>query len=148
MTQDPKAKHRHEETDISIRNVLLWAGVLVGLVIFSMIVTWGIISVLFTMSERPVVDRRSVRVDATQTPSLPHLQSMPAVDLASYRAAQYKLLTTYGWADRTTGAVRIPIERAMSIVAASNLPVRTVPKKTASETPAPAAPAPAAPKVS
>jgi hypothetical protein len=33
-------------------------------------------------------------------------------------------LSTYGWVDRQNGTARIPIERAMDIIAEQGLPVR------------------------
>jgi hypothetical protein len=51
----------------------------------------------------------------------PRLQMDPAADLAAYRAAQTRELTSYGWVDRQRGVVRIPIERAMQDVAAAGI---------------------------
>jgi hypothetical protein len=48
----------------------------------------------------------------------PHLQSDPAGELRDYQAAQRARLEGYAWADRERGLVRIPIERAMSMIAA------------------------------
>jgi hypothetical protein len=48
----------------------------------------------------------------------PRLQSDPAGDLRDYQAAQRAQLETYAWADRERGLVRIPIERAMAMIAA------------------------------
>jgi hypothetical protein len=48
----------------------------------------------------------------------PQLQSDPAGDLRDYLAAQRARLEGYAWADREKGLVRIPIERAMAMIAA------------------------------
>ncbi|TDH60879.1 hypothetical protein E2C06_19875 [Dankookia rubra] len=48
----------------------------------------------------------------------PHLQSDPAGELRDYQAAQRARLSGYAWADRERGLVRIPVERAMAMVAA------------------------------
>jgi hypothetical protein len=48
----------------------------------------------------------------------PRLQSDPAGELREYQAAQRARLSGYAWADRERGLVRIPIERAMAMVAA------------------------------
>jgi hypothetical protein len=49
-------------------------------------------------------------------PPQPRLQSAPASDLAAYRQAERKTLTTYG---RTgNGHVRVPVDQAMRAVAA------------------------------
>ncbi|MBL6458731.1 hypothetical protein JMJ55_25685 [Belnapia sp. T6] len=47
----------------------------------------------------------------------PRLQSDPAGDFRAYQAEQRARLEAYGWADRERGLVRIPIERAMGMIA-------------------------------
>jgi len=40
------------------------------------------------------------------------------------RAAQERELTTYGWVDKEKQTVRIPIDRAMELLAQRGLPAR------------------------
>jgi hypothetical protein len=40
------------------------------------------------------------------------------------RKAEARVLTSFAWVNRDSGRVRIPIERAMAIIAAEGLPVR------------------------
>jgi len=54
----------------------------------------------------------------------PRLQETPALDLERLREREDETLSTYGWVDRQAGVVRIPIERAMEIVAREGLPKR------------------------
>jgi hypothetical protein len=49
-------------------------------------------------------------------PPPPRLQVYPAKHWADFRAAEANRLSTYGWMDRSTGAVHIPIDRAMDLV--------------------------------
>jgi len=44
-------------------------------------------------------------------------------DLAAYRAAQMKSITTYAWIDKEHGVVRIPVEEAMRVLLEKGLPV-------------------------
>ena len=67
-------------------------------------------------------------------PPEPRLQVNSAADLRHYKADEEAILTTYAWIDAKGGIVRIPIERAMDLVAVRGLPTR-------SEAAAPAAPA-------
>jgi hypothetical protein len=48
----------------------------------------------------------------------PRLQTDPVGDLNRLKAQQRAQLTGYGWVDRDRGLVRIPIERAMDMIAA------------------------------
>lgn len=54
----------------------------------------------------------------------PRLQINPVQDLRLLAGAESRRLNSYGWVDRQAGLVRIPIERAIQIVAAKGLPAR------------------------
>jgi hypothetical protein len=50
-------------------------------------------------------------------PPLPRLQVQPVRHWKDFAAAERERLSTYGWMDRSTGAVHIPIDRAMDLIA-------------------------------
>jgi hypothetical protein len=54
----------------------------------------------------------------------PRLQVDANKELRQMRAAEDTALNSYGWVDRSSGSVRIPIERAMEILAKKGLPAR------------------------
>jgi hypothetical protein len=54
----------------------------------------------------------------TRMPPVPRLQVAPSADLASEHARERAQLESYGWEDRQRGVARIPIERAMQLLAA------------------------------
>lgn len=51
----------------------------------------------------------------------PALQINAPADLAAHHTAEQQQLTSYGWVDRQTGVVRIPIDRAMQDIAVSGI---------------------------
>jgi hypothetical protein len=55
-------------------------------------------------------------------PPEPRLDALPQDTLASVRATEAALMD-YGWADEAAGVARLPIERAMELVAERGLPV-------------------------
>ncbi|MEW6272683.1 MAG: hypothetical protein AB1689_25670 [Thermodesulfobacteriota bacterium] len=59
-------------------------------------------------------------------PPAPRLQVDPKLDIYEHRRAEERLLSTYGWVDRKAGVVRIPIERAIDLLAqrAGDVPPR------------------------
>ncbi len=57
-------------------------------------------------------------------PPEPRLQKDPLLDLQQMRARDAERLSTYAWVDRDAGVVRIPIERAIELLAARGLPAR------------------------
>jgi hypothetical protein len=58
-------------------------------------------------------------------PPGPQLQISAPMDLQAFRAREDDQLNSYGWVNRTTGVVRIPISRAMELVLQEGLPVGT-----------------------
>lgn len=55
----------------------------------------------------------------------PVLQVSPPLDLSAFREREQRELESYGWINRTSGIVRVPIELAMDLVLKEGLPVRT-----------------------
>ena len=54
----------------------------------------------------------------------PRLQVDAHNELREMRAAEDRVLHSYGWVDRDAGVVRIPVDRAMEILADKGLPAR------------------------
>lgn len=67
----------------------------------------------------------SPKSEPTQVFPLPQPQSVPGAQLRDVRALEDLQLTNYGWIDPSNGVVRIPIDRAMEILAQRGLPVRS-----------------------
>jgi hypothetical protein len=53
----------------------------------------------------------------------PRLESTERTEIDPFRMREEKTLNSYGWVDEKAGLVRIPIERAMQLVAERGLPV-------------------------
>ena len=60
----------------------------------------------------------------------PELQIDPAQDMERYQLPRKETLASYGWVDRQAGIARIPIERAMELIAERGLPAAPAPSKT------------------
>jgi hypothetical protein len=63
-----------------------------------------------------------LEVGQTTVPPLPHLQVESYTDWAEMRAVQDHENATYGWEDRETGRVRVPVDQAMAEIATHGLP--------------------------
>lgn len=57
---------------------------------------------------------------AVQEPPAPHLQTDPLADIAALHAEENQILQGYAWVDREAGVARIPVARAIEILAARN----------------------------
>jgi len=61
--------------------------------------------------------------ETQQIPAGPLLQVTPHADLKAFRASEHAVLHSYGWIDPKAGIVRIPIGRAMKLLAERGLPM-------------------------
>ena len=55
-------------------------------------------------------------------PPEPRVEDKPYLQLQNLRTLEDHVLSTYAWVDETAGTVRIPVDRAMDIVAQKGLP--------------------------
>lgn len=115
--EDHQPAGKHEARDINVRAVVgFGVGLLAGLVL----IFFGIRGFTGILSRH----RQPIRepIDISTTPPGPRLQINEAHDAAEFRDRETALLNTYGWVDRTTGVVRIPVERAMDLLVERGLP--------------------------
>lgn len=115
----------HETSDFSLRPIVGAALFLVALSAFAFVaMRW--LFVVYDLREQqlnppphPLVVKQEY-----QLPPEPRLQAHPVADLHQQRAAEDGLLTTYGWVDAKQGVVRMPIARAMELLAKNPPPAR------------------------
>ena len=95
-------------------------GVLVGLAVFSAIVV-GVI--FFALEKRAVRSDRAAVAEAglerpapDRVPPAPRLEIHTVGHWNAFRLAEKARLETYGWMDKQSGAVHIPIDRAMELI--------------------------------
>jgi hypothetical protein len=119
-TSDPRSPG-YETSDANTDAVL---GFMVGLLlvlVLTLLATWGLFR-YFSVAEREPAPASSF-AGVRQLPAAPQLEVYPRVDLLETLAKQQQELETYSWEDRSTGTVRIPIERAMDLLLQKGLPV-------------------------
>ena len=130
--QNEEANPGYEATDVKPGAPwIVAAGLVIGVALVFGVITWIYHSLHrrdLASQSRSEMDRVTHAVAATrpQFPE-PRLQVAPPVDLAALRAREDAELNGYGWVDRGAGVVRIPIGRAMDLVAQRGLPVRGQP---------------------
>jgi hypothetical protein len=122
----------HETTDAQERGVW-FAGL--GLIV-SAILLMAVVLLMYHLLQRghEEMDEAAASQNVASSVSAsvatfpgPRLQVAPEVDLAAFRAREEEELDNYGWIDRKAGIVRLPIERAMDLIAQRGLPVRGQP---------------------
>ena len=142
----------YERSDIGVAGVLYF---LLGLLVaglFTFFLADGIYSYLDKRSEaeqapvNPLVtnapeNTRLIPKDYPQTefPN-PRLETDERGQLNSIRLREEETLASYGYIDKNAGTIRIPIDRAMDLIAQRGLPVRA--QSATGEAPAQPKPAP------
>jgi hypothetical protein len=136
-------EHRHEENipversqgyerrDAYVPGLLqfaFWMAVVLAITLVGMRWTYS-----YFKRTSPLGETTSPMVKPTDRiiPPAPLLQAHPHQELVDFCSAQQKEVTTYGWVNQQGGIVRIPIDRAMDLIATRGLPARS-----AAETPA------------
>ena len=120
--QQNQQKGGHETRDINLR-ALTWTAIGLVVAAIAMYVTVGGLFNLFKRQDTSGgVPSRITTLG--RLPSPPRLQINPAYDLQQFRDAESAKLNSYGWIDKSAGVVRIPIDRAMDLLAQRGLPAR------------------------
>jgi hypothetical protein len=111
----------HEESDVSIKGITRFLVIMtVGVGVICVFLVW-----MFNfLAAKQGTFAREVVMQKRELPPLPRLQVTPVHDLESQRAREQDLLGKYVWLDKSSGSVRIPIERAMDLVVERGLPSR------------------------
>ena len=127
MAHEIQNGHRHETTDANIRIIVKFSIGLAVLIVAAMIAMRFVFDYLKATQQ---LGPPASPFAASQTaPPAPRLQVHPAQDLKQLRTAEDEKLNSYGWVDQKAGIARIPIDRAMDLLAQKGLPVReTAPK--------------------
>jgi hypothetical protein len=110
--------HAHEEDVVSLRPVVI-AGI--GLLIVLLLTgaaMFGLYHLLAREEARLSPPANPLAAaEGPRVPPEPRLQTHPLKDLEELHKAENELLTTYGWVDKSAGTVRIPIDRAIDLLA-------------------------------
>ena len=119
-------KQGHERFDLDV-SYLGWFSV--GLVVLLIVTAWIAFFMLGGWRISDVVLAQQSSAGSLSGP-FATLQNTPQDDLRSYRLGKAAALEGYHWVDRRGGIVRIPIERAMQLVAADAAAVQSSPQVT------------------
>ncbi len=109
----------YETTDANVRQISIWT-ISIFVTIFAGMLAMA--ALLFGFMKFPVaLDRPPTAAEYERTlPPMPRLQTNQPGDLQRFREREDRLLTTYG-REKNSGAVRIPIDKAIEIVAGRGL---------------------------
>jgi hypothetical protein len=112
----------HEQRDVDVFALFMIAlSIFVaGAVIF--LVASGMMHYFKAHEPSKTGGRANIPVIATGNFPQPELEVHPGAGLARLRRAEETDLNTYGWVDRNSGIVRVPIDRGMQLLLQRGLP--------------------------
>lgn len=112
----------YERKDVEA-GTITWIGILLMLVVLvAGFLLWGLFN-SFSASET-ASDAPQSPLAASQTPPEPRLQPNETAQWQEVHATAEATLNSYSWINRGSGSVRIPIERAIDLLAQRGLPSR------------------------
>ena len=115
----------HEETDINEWAVGKFAVALLLVTIAALVMLFGLFRFFLSREGGPPSGRpQVVATEPAKAFPQPQLQKTPVLDLKAIRAAEDQVLNSYAWVDPEKGVVRIPIDRAIDLLATRGLPSR------------------------
>ena len=116
----PKTGYEHSDAQIGPLALLaVGTGLLVLMAVTGVAILWrGLAYETHDTGEL----RGSPLAGLRPLPPTPRLQITPARDLKDTREQEHELLSSYGWVEKDKGIVRIPIDRAMDLLAERGLP--------------------------
>ena len=113
----------HELSDVYPKNIL-WFGIGLALMIGAVVlVSYGLFHYFYQSETRSRPPPSPLSYGVAPPPE-PRLLTKPGADLAALRADEDEILGSYGWIDRERGIVRVPIDRAITLLAQKGLPTR------------------------
>ena len=137
--RNPELEFEHQDMSPSGVYAFLTGLAVAGIVIY--FVLWGLYHYMDAYQrthqppQNPLVqteaDTRHVQPEAMQKFPQPRLEKNERTEINDFLLKEEQTLDSYGWVDEKAGVVRIPIDRAMQLIAQRGLPttprVGTVP---------------------
>jgi hypothetical protein len=121
-TSNPE--RRHEERDMNVNAVALFA---VSLAVTLIIIHYLAVAMFHHLASRPAkYPPPSPLAASRENFAGPRLLVDQALEMKKLRTAEESLLHGYDWVDRDHGIVRIPIDRAIELLAQRGVPTNDV----------------------
>jgi hypothetical protein len=108
------AGHEHREASIRLIVASLGGLAIVTLIVFVLVI--GIFRYFYDTDKTGEAQRQPV------IPPEPRIEVAPYEQLQQLRVRENHVLNSYAWVDKSTGTVRVPINRAIDMLAAKGVP--------------------------
>ena len=112
----------HEPDDVNVVAVTKFGIALALMIVLTLFLLWGLFN--YFKNQETAASPSGPPGPAAQLPPEPRLEKTPVLDLRELREAEDQALDRYAWVDPNKGVVRIPVSRAIDILAQRGLPSR------------------------
>jgi hypothetical protein len=112
----------HERKDVDVPSLITIAFLLFLSCLIVFLVVWGMMHYFKFHEPAKTADQATLPLTSIGEFPKPRLEVKGPMDLARLRSAEDADLNTYGWMNRNSGTVRIPIDRAMQLLMERGLP--------------------------
>ena len=107
----------HEQREVSVRFILVSLFVL----LFGTFLVCLLVVGIFQYFHTTYLPEQATKVQP-QLPPEPRVEEKPYLQLQNVRTLEDHILSSYAWVDQKEGTVRIPVDRALDMVAQKGLP--------------------------
>lgn len=113
----------HETSDANVRGIVYTGTGLAVVIVLAGLIGYALFEFLV---RHPLTGFTSPMSDsgAQRFPPAPRIEDRPAAELENLRKQDEQNLTTYGWVDKNSGVVRIPVDRAIELQLQRGFPTR------------------------
>jgi|CXWL01.1.fsa_nt_gi hypothetical protein len=115
----------YEHTDADVGAIVRFGVWLAAIAIVTHVALAGAFALAISWSAETAAPRYPLAAgQQPPQPPAPLLQQYPDREMTAFRAAEAGTLESYGWIDKTTGRVHIPIDEAIRLTLERGLPAR------------------------
>lgn len=114
--------HDHERKDADVISLFMIVIMLAVMCMLIVLAVGGMIHYFKLKEPAKTAGQANIPVTRAAEFPAPRLEIKPGSNLTELRAAEDANLNSYGWEDRKTGTVRIPIDRAVELILERGLP--------------------------
>jgi hypothetical protein len=115
----------HELRDLNPKNIALFGAALAAIIVAVLAAAYALFHYYYVGESRARPRPNPLSYNEEPVPE-PRLEVNPGAELKAMKAEEAQTLNSYGWVDRDQGIVRIPIDRAIAILAQKGMPESSV----------------------
>jgi hypothetical protein len=105
----------HEQSEVSVRLIVVSLAFLAVTTAIILVLVVGIFRYFYDVNKANAPEQVVI-------PPQPRIEVAPYEQLQQLRVKEDHILNTYAWVDKSSGTVRVPIDKAIDLLAAKGLP--------------------------